>query len=220
MTTQNTPTNRVFDHIIIIMMENQYCGDVLNNQTMLDIANAGMLIPHSYGVMHPSYTNYLTSISGQLCNNLTDDFLTGLIQPTICDRIMAATAPTTLTWKAYIEDLNNSDEFRYIERHNPFASFLTLSTMAPPCIVDYTTLQEDIDNNNLPNYSWITPNGYNDGHYNFPNNSNPNKLTETELSELRVQQTALWLSDLLTNWGLINNSKNTATASTFVTGRS
>ena len=63
---------RVFNHILIIMFENQYRSYVMQNPYMRGLATQGIDMVNSFGVMHPSQTNYITSIAGELCN-ITDD---------------------------------------------------------------------------------------------------------------------------------------------------
>ncbi|MBU2713045.1 hypothetical protein KCG35_18415, partial [Zooshikella sp. WH53] len=65
-------TERAFEHIIIIMFENQYRSYVLQNPYMQSLARQGIELTQYYGVMHPSQTNYIASIAGELCN-MSDD---------------------------------------------------------------------------------------------------------------------------------------------------
>jgi len=60
------------------------------------------------------------------------------------------------------------DEYagKYCRKHNPFISFTYINQNETLCakIVDNGTLLEDINANNLPMYSYYTPNLDNDGH--------------------------------------------------------
>ena len=54
---------RAFDHVLVIMFENMYRGYVLENEYMNQLAQKGIELTNSFGVMHPSQTNYISSIS-------------------------------------------------------------------------------------------------------------------------------------------------------------
>lgn len=93
---------RAFDHVLIIMFENQYRGYVMKNDYMRHLAAQGIELTNSFGVMHPSQTNYITSISGELCNVSDDDRPpVPLTQNTIVDLIEGS--PCQLNWKAYMD---------------------------------------------------------------------------------------------------------------------
>lgn len=63
-----TTIHRAFDHILIIMLENEYRQYVLQNPYMRRLARQGIELRNFHGVMHPSQTNYIASIAGELCN--------------------------------------------------------------------------------------------------------------------------------------------------------
>lgn len=113
MTTINE--QRVFDHVIVIMLENQYVGDVMQNDDMRGIANQGILLGNSYGVMHPSQTNYIASISGQLCGVNNDNPLNPLLSQTNLLHLIEQSSCGQLSWQAYMEgyDLYQSKLAQY-----------------------------------------------------------------------------------------------------------
>ena len=96
---------RAFDHVLIIMFENQYRSYVMQNEYMRNLAAQGIELTNSFGVMHPSQTNYISSISGELCG-VTDDNQPrpALPQNTIVDLIEAS--PYNLAWRAYMQSYN------------------------------------------------------------------------------------------------------------------
>src|SRR3990172_5407187 len=80
--------HRAFDHVLIIMFENEYRQYVLQNPYMRRLARQGIQLGNFHGVMHPSQTNYIASIAGELCNITSDDPPTSpLDQRTIVDLI-------------------------------------------------------------------------------------------------------------------------------------
>src|ERR1700759_2064927 len=128
-------SRRAFDHILIIMFENQYRSYVLANPYMRRLARQGIQLGNYFGVMHPSQTNYIASIAGELCNVTSDDRPPLLSQRTIVD--LLEEAPGRLRWKAYMESLVlNADPWTpgfipkdgppYFVKHNPFASFSSI----------------------------------------------------------------------------------------------
>ena len=87
---------RAFDHVLVIMFENQYRGYVLGNPYMRRLARQGIQLGNYFGVMPPSQTNYIASIAGELCNVTSDDRPPLLDQRTIVDLIEEA--PGRLRW--------------------------------------------------------------------------------------------------------------------------
>lgn len=170
--------NRVFDHVLIIMFENQYRGYVMQNPYFKNLARQGIELTNSYGVMHPSQTNYISSIAGELCNVTDDDRPTpALPQQTIVDLIEASTEK--LDWRAYMDsyianaapwtgtDYQPQDRYPYMIKHNPFSSFANIIQNEERWkkVVNEADLFSDLLNGTLPNYAWFTPNMWNDGHY-------------------------------------------------------
>ena len=133
--------SQVFDHIIIVMFENEYRSYVMQNPYMRRLATQGVDLANYFGTMHPSQTNYIASIAGELCNVTYDDppwtepkdgpSGEALGQDTIVDRI----EKKGLDWRAYMDSyvpqltcLRPSnpfprDQFPYVIKHNPFSSF-------------------------------------------------------------------------------------------------
>src|SRR5262245_12417021 len=87
LTRSRRLSDRAFDHILIIMFENQYRGYVLGNPYMRRLARQGIQLGNYFGVMHPSQTNYIAAIAGELCNVTNDDQPPLLAQRTIVDLI-------------------------------------------------------------------------------------------------------------------------------------
>ena len=128
-------SRRAFDHILIIMFENQYRSYVLANPYMRRLARQGIQLGNSFGVMHPSQTNYIASIAGALCNVTSDGRPAALAERTIVDLIEEA--PGRLRWKGYMEsyvreatpwtpDFCPQDAPPYFIKHNPFSSFASI----------------------------------------------------------------------------------------------
>ncbi|NQZ11003.1 MAG: hypothetical protein HRT35_27940, partial [Algicola sp.] len=214
-TTTATSPGQIFDHIIIIMLENQYLGDVLNNEIMQGFAKKGILLNNSYGVMHPSQTNYIASIAGNLCG-VTDDVIPNskLTQKTIVDLIENATSQ--LTWKAYMEGYSAhqkkvaEESSGYMTHHNPFHSFKNSTNSEN--VVDLAQLNDDLTNKTLPNYAWISPNMWNDGHFPMCQTSPTDNTPQPPYNANHlITQSASFLTSLFTQWNLFGDYPDTNT---------
>lgn len=205
----NKNFNRVFDHVFIIMFENQYRSYVMENEYFQGLSKQGIDMANYFGVMHPSQTNYISSLAAELCN-MTDDEppATLLPQDTLVDLIEKS--PYNLDWRAYMDSyipqnqawsptLQPIDEFPYVIKHNAFSSFANIVRNEERWnkIQNEAALFSDLLNGTLPAYSWFTPNMWNDGHY--INGSNPlvtppiGGPQPTERAPTLVDQAAVWL---------------------------
>lgn len=191
--------NRAFDHVVIIMFENQYRGYVMENPYMRRLAKQGIQLGNNFGVMHPSQTNYIASISGELCNVTSDDRPPLLGQSTIVDLIEEA--PGDLNWKAYMEsyvpeatpwtpDFMPEDANPYRIKHNPFASYSSIIRNEDRWkkVDNEAGFFSDLLNGELPEYSWFTPNVWNDGHW-----LNGTDIDPSPRAPVLVDQLADWL---------------------------
>jgi hypothetical protein len=99
----SVPQHRIFDHVLIIIFENQYRSYVMKNPYMRRLAAQGINLANHFGNMHPSQTNYVSSIAGELCNITYDwpPYPPALSQRTIVDLIEES--PHGLRWKAYLQ---------------------------------------------------------------------------------------------------------------------
>lgn len=95
----------VFDHILIIVFENEYRSYVMHNPYFRDLAKQGIDLANHFGNMHPSQTNYVSSVAGELCNITWDwpPYPSLLSQRTIADLMEEARPRPRLRWKAYLQ---------------------------------------------------------------------------------------------------------------------
>ena len=173
----NKNSNRVFDHVFIIMFENEYRSYVMQNEYFKGLAQQGTDMANYFGVFHPSQTNYISSLAAELCNVADDDRPATLLpQDTMVDLIEKS--PYKLDWRAYMDsyipqnqawtpDLVPKDEYPYVIKHNAFSSFAKIVRNEERWkkIGNEADLFADLLNGTLPEYSWFTPNMWNDGHY-------------------------------------------------------
>ncbi len=180
---------QAFNRIFIIMLENQTEEAVMSNEYMASLASQNLLLNNYFGVIHPSQPNYIASTAG--LPFITDDNPHDIDATNIVDLLEAA----NISWKSYQENLpvddktcTTSPDGLYWRKHNPFVSFLNIqqneNRMAN--IVNADQLSIDLAQNNLPQYSWFTPNIQNDGH------TPPNGING-------VDYIAQWLQSFLPN---------------------
>ena len=189
------PPGRAFDHVLIVMFENQYREYVIANDYFRGLAAQGIDLAGMHGVFHPSQTNYIASIAGELCN-VTDDEPQALRQETIVDLIERK----GLRWKAYMDGWDPAtqpwsegfvpqDQYPYVVKHNPFASFSAIygSRERWANVVGEDQLWRDLRAGELPEYCFFSPDMWNDGHF--------TRGTEAEPADRRdlVDQCADWL---------------------------
>ncbi|HWA85951.1 MAG TPA: alkaline phosphatase family protein [Opitutus sp.] len=182
------------------MFENQYRSYVLANPYFRGLARQGIELANFHGVMHPSQTNYIASIAGELCNFSSDDPPTPPApQRTIADLIEESA--DGLAWKAYMESfipqnalwtpqLVPANAFPYVIKHDPFSSFANIVGSAARWqrIGNEADFFADLLNGTLPEYAWFTPNMWNDGHYLLGTQQEANPRAPA-----MVDQAAAWL---------------------------
>jgi Phosphoesterase family len=192
---------RVFDRVLVLMFENQYRSYVLQNAFFRRLADQGIELGNYNGVMHPSQTNYIAAVAGELCGVTEDDPPPALLgQRTIVD--LLEEAPGQLRWKGYMESfdpaanrwsctLTPADACPYYVKHNPFGSFEGIVRVQQRWerIDSEAGFFADVLNNDLPEFAWFTPNIWSDGHW-LDGTQEESKPRAPKL----VDQQARWLS--------------------------
>ena len=185
---------KVFDKVLIVMFENQYRSYVMQDPYMKKLAAAGCNLTNYFGAFHPSQTNYLASLAGEVCATTNDiPPAQPLMQETLTNLMQPGDGSAKVSWKAYMEAYPgqpwNKDWVnptypeseqpipqypndginlaRYFRKHNAFASYHDIQSVEDKWnkIVDEFTFWKDVKGGNLPEYSWFTPDIWNDGHY-------------------------------------------------------
>ena len=205
--------SKPFNRIITIMFENQYRNYVIQNPFMKKLASAGADMTNYFGAFHPSQTNYLASFAGEVCG-VTND--TPPASPLMQDTLVDLLEEGNVSWKAYMEGYPGdpwkqawtnpdypaseqplteyppsgaADLSRYFRKHNAFASFYNVQKDESRWnkIVGDAQFWQDLTNNALPEYSWFTPDIWNDGHYLYNTHIDTNPRTQL------VPQLSAWL---------------------------
>ena len=159
------PPIPAFKKVVLVIFENQNYEKALSQSVFADLAKKGALLTKYHAISHPSLPNYLALISGDT-QGIDDDAIYNLNARHIGDLL----EEKGKTWKNYAEDYPGNcyleaQKGRYARKHTPFLSFTNI-TKTPRCnhIVDATQFLIDLKNNQLPDFSFYTPNMDDDGH--------------------------------------------------------
>jgi acid phosphatase len=134
---------------------------------LTSLANAYGIGVNYYSDTHPSIGNYLNLATG---NIITDnDSETPKTLPVSDNNIALEVQNAGKTWKDYVENLpavsgcGGLNSGTYYVRHDPLEYMTTVNTETSNfvCLSQFAT---DVANKNLPNFSWLAPNGCDDAH--------------------------------------------------------
>ena len=154
----------VYDHVVVVVMENHSYGDIIGNVDapyINTLAAQGANFTQYYAVTHPSEPNYIALFSGSTQGVTSDQCPVDF--PGV-DNLGAQLIAAGLSFTGYSEDLPQAGytgctSGLYARKHNPWADFDTVPpasnqpfTMFP---ADYTT---------LPTLAFVIPNLCNDMH--------------------------------------------------------
>jgi acid phosphatase len=175
-----------FDRVFIVALENQSFANATGGMPFVNkLAARYGLATNYFANTHPSIGNYFWMTTGQ---NITNDSnFTGTVS---VDNIVRQLNLAGKSWRSYAEDIpgvgyTGPDSYPYVKRHNPFAylSDVTGNQAQANNIVPFSQFAIDLANNQLPNYSFIIPNQYNNSHDcppSIPNCTNADKLATAD----------------------------------------
>jgi hypothetical protein len=161
-----------YSHVIWILMENHSLGDIIGPSQssqapyINSLAGECGLATSYHNLSHPSLPNYVGLTSGLAVKNLKP------FDPDCNPSKRCSTAAPSIfgqgeSWKAYEESMPSNcapaNSGEYAVRHNPppyYTSLTGCSTLDVP----YPQLASDLASNNLPAFSFITPNLIDDMH--------------------------------------------------------
>ena len=170
-TTVTVQTNLVptFGHVILVMEENHSYSSVIGSSSMPylnSLAQQYGLATAYFANTHPSIGNYFELTTGQIITN--DDAYTGTVS---ADNVVRHLLSAGKTWKSYAENLpsvgyTGGDVYPYAKHHNPFTYLTDVvnSQNQLQNLVPFTEFASDLQNNQLPEYSYIVPNMLDDAH--------------------------------------------------------
>jgi len=187
-----------FDRFVIINLENTDYPTAVANEYFSSLASqSGVLLTNYHAVGHPSQPNYVSQLFGDT-NGIKSDNNVNVPGENIVDRL----EEKGISWKAYMENYPGgcftkakSTDGLYTRKHNPFISMNTIRTNAARCakIVEASELDTDIDNSDVPQFVYYTPNMDNDGHDTSPETASTwlqqffsTRLTDTRFVDERT----------------------------------
>jgi phosphatidylinositol-3-phosphatase len=158
-----------YRYVIWIWMENHSSGTIVGSSQapyLSTLARECGLATNYHNITHPSLPNYVAATSG-LPYSALQDFLSDCDPGAGCDTSAPSIFGQGETWRAYEEsmpsDCDGSDSGTYAVRHDPPAYYTTLRGF-PAFDVPYSRLATDLAHNQLPAFSFITPNLIDDMH--------------------------------------------------------
>ena len=168
-----------FDHVVIVILENQGAREALADANIASLVKGGAWFSNYFGLAHPSLPNYLALVAGSTFGVERDHVPAPLKSRTIVDRL----EQRGLTWKSYAEDYPGkcflgsvAGEGRltpqakptglYAKKHVPLLAFESIQKNPARCarVVNAREFMRDARSGHLPNYSFYSPNVFNDGH--------------------------------------------------------
>ena len=157
------------NHVVIVLEENESYSAVIGSASMPylnSLASENALATQYYANAHPSIGNYFMLTAGQLVTS-NDSLNTTVDVDNIVRHLLAAGK----TWKSYAESIPSvgyigGNQYPYARHHNPLSYFsdVTDSSVQRLNLVPFTQFGDDLNNNQLPNYSFVVPNLNHDAH--------------------------------------------------------
>jgi phospholipase C len=174
------PVGKHFDQVVIVVLENEGTDQALADPYISSLTrDKAAWFSHYYAITHPSFPNYLAIVAGSTFGIDTDHRPAPLKGATIADRL----EEKNLTWKSYAENYpggcflgsaagegrlspNSAPTELYVRKHVPLLAFSAIENNPARCahVVGASQFMRDARAGKLPNYSFYTPNMFNDGH--------------------------------------------------------
>src|SRR5256712_4477732 len=179
-----TPNGAYFDHVVIIMMENEGISDICNGNPppcsgsnspyMSSFANNNGISQQYLPLISTSEPNYYGILGASIfgCPSNCYPPAGGINAPNLVDRFEAV----GVSWKGYMENqhvaagCDGTTHEPYEHEHNGFVGFQDIYTNTARCsnialanptscgsITD-CTLINDLSSSSAPNFMWLTPN--------------------------------------------------------------
>ena len=159
-----------FGNVVIVVGENTDFNTSYNSSNMpflTSLANEYGLGVNYYSDTHPSIGNYLNLATGYILTD--DDSQTPESFPVSLNNIALEVQNAGGTWKDYVENLPTNATCKglnpgaYYVRHDPL-QYMTTINHESGHFVCFGSLASDLLRHELPNLSWLVPNGCDDAH--------------------------------------------------------
>ncbi|KAF3940299.1 hypothetical protein ABW19_dt0200435 [Dactylella cylindrospora] len=166
---------RAFNRFVTIWLENTDYDKAAGDSNMQWFAQRGITLSNYFGLTHPSEPNYVAAVSGDYYGINNDD---NNIIPANVSTIVDLFDEKGIAWGEYMENMPYSGytgvSFRdpetkkngYVKKHNPLIMHSSIANNPErrACTKNFTMFYEDLKNNKLPQWMFITPNQQNNGH--------------------------------------------------------
>ncbi|OZJ06558.1 hypothetical protein BZG36_00483 [Bifiguratus adelaidae] len=161
---------KAFKYFMQVWLENNDYSTVAALPAYQKLAEQGILLTNYNAITHPSEPNYVAAAGGSNLG-ITDDAYYSI--PANVSSIWDLVEAKGLKWKTYQEDIPSygfsgfsAHNGSYVRKHNPAIIFdsIGLNDTRSANVVPANVLYDDIAANNVPAYSFYTPNITNDGH--------------------------------------------------------
>ena len=156
-------------HVVVVMEENHSYSSVIGSAAMPylnGLASQNALATQYFANTHPSIGNYFMMTTGQIITN-DDAFMTTVSNDNLVRHLLSAGK----TWKSYAEGLpsvgyTGGDTAAYSRHHNPFSYFSDVvnSSVQILNLAPFSQFAADLNNNQLPNFSYVIPSKQDDAH--------------------------------------------------------
>jgi phospholipase C len=156
-------------HVVVVVEENHGYSSVVGSTSMPyfnGLASQNVLFTQYYANTHPSIGNYFMMTTGEIITN--SDGYTGTVA---ADNVVRHMLSSGKTWKSYAESLPSvgyigGDTGAYVRHHNPLTYFSDVvnSSVEKLNLVPFTQFATDLNNNQLPDFSFVVPNLNDDAH--------------------------------------------------------
>ncbi|KAJ5151689.1 hypothetical protein N7492_009984 [Penicillium capsulatum] len=162
-----------FNRFAQIWIENTDYQTAADDVNFAKLASEGILLTNYFALTHPSEPNYCASASGDNFGMDNDDFLQ---LPANISTLADLFDTKSIAWGQYQQHLPYagyqgfryplSGANQYVRKHDPLILFdsVTNDAVRPRQVKNFTTFYEDLKNEALPQYMFITPNMTNDAH--------------------------------------------------------
>ncbi|RHZ64941.1 uncharacterized protein CDV56_108578 [Aspergillus thermomutatus] len=173
-----SPTSNIagltFNRFVQIFLENQDYSAAIKDTNLAYLASQGITLTNYFAITHPSQPNYVAAAGGNTFG-ITDDSTHYISSST--KTIVHLLEDAGISWSLYQEDMpysgfeanyknQKTGANDYVRKHNPLMSYnsVTSNTDRLAKSKNFTMFYNDLDNNKLPQWMFITPNMTNDGH--------------------------------------------------------
>lgn len=182
--TANTTPFPQYDHVFLIVEENEDYGQVIGNSyapIMNALAKDYGLATNYHGVADPSEPNYIAMLGGDFFGISSDDPYWFPGQTIHAQNLMSQLEGEGLTWRGYFQNMpypgyrgycypNKCNgipdaDTQYVSKHNGIVNFANMQTPEEfEKMFPIEQLDDDLTTDTVPNFSYIVPDECDDSH--------------------------------------------------------